>query len=63
MSSRNWLSFDSPDFVIAHHYIDDGQQFSHAGDNGNLLQFVSGNELLIKGFDNGIAANGSQVAM
>ena len=60
-SSRNWLiSFDSPDFVIADHYIDDSQQLSHAGDNGHFLKFVSRDELLIEEFDNGIAANGSQ---
>ena len=60
MSSRNWLSFDIPEFVIAHHHIDDGQQFSHASDNGNLLQLVSRDEPLVEGFDNGVAANGSQ---
>src|SRR5687768_2334605 len=60
MSSRNWLSFNSPDFVIAHHYIDYGQQFAHTGDNGNLLRFVSRDKPLIEGFDNWIAANGSQ---
>ena len=60
MSSRNWLCFDIPRFVIANHHIDDGQKFSHTSDNGSLLKFVSSDELLIKSFDNWIAANGSQ---
>src|SRR6185503_11269230 len=42
MSSRNWLRFDIPEFVIANHHIDDGQQFAHTSDNGDLLKFVSG---------------------
>jgi hypothetical protein len=60
MSSRNWLRFDIPEFVIANHHINDGQEFSHTSDQGNLLKFVSSDELLIEGFDNWVAANGSQ---
>ena len=60
MSSRKWLCFDIPAFVIANHHIDDGQEFSHTSDDGNLLKFVSGDEPLIESFDNRIAANGSQ---
>ena len=60
MSSRNWLRFDIPQFVIANHDVDDGQKFSHTSDNGHLLRFVSGNEPLIESFDNWIATNGRQ---
>ena len=59
-SSRKWLSFDIPGLVIANHDIDDGQEFSHTGDDGDLLKFVSGDEPLIESFDNWVAANGSQ---
>ena len=59
-SSRKWLSLDVPAFVIAQHHIDDGQELTHTGDDGDLLKFVSGDQLLIEGFDNRVAANGSQ---
>src|SRR5215203_526566 len=59
-SSRDWLSFDIPEFVFTDHDINDGQKFAHAGNNGNLLEFVLSEESLIERLEHRIEANRSQ---
>ena len=59
-SSRNWLSFDIPEFVFTDHDINDGQKFAHAGNNGNLLEFVLSEEPLIERLEHRIEASRRQ---
>jgi hypothetical protein len=59
-SSRNWLSFDIPEFVFTNHHINDGEKFSHAGDDSNLLKFVPIDEPLIKSLEHRIGTNGRE---
>src|SRR5829696_3175080 len=60
MSSRNWLRFDIPGFVIANHDVNDRQEFAHTSDDGDLLKFVAVDQPLIESFDHRIGTNSRQ---
>ena len=42
---------DFPRLFVSDHGIEDGQELSHAGDEGDLFPFASGQEFLVMGFD------------
>lgn len=51
-----------PGCVVADHGVECGDDFSDAGDEGDLLVFAGGEKALIEGFDVGVEADGDHGA-
>ena len=61
------LSFESsgmkrivPGFTCSEHGVEDGQEFAHASDDGDLFGLAGGNEAIVELLDDDVEADGSQ---
>ena len=49
-----------PGFGGSDHGIEDGQEFAHAGDDGNLFGFACGDEAVVELLDDGVESDGRE---